>query len=261
MSVKLMSVAFDLEGLSPTQKLVLIVLCDHANDVGGSCHPSAKRVAQKASLSERQCRRVLKELAALGYFDVVGNAAGGGNLTKKLQLNVQKITTPDLFRGDMGDRADKLTGVTPTTDRGDMGDRAGVTPTTVRGDMGDNQTTNNHHITIREPSRYKSLPAICKIPIPDLVDKKMFTDWLEVRKSKRAPLTETAWRQFLKNVGRWGGGDVNDALAICCERGWAGFNPDWLDDGKGNGAQWGDGLVTDYEDEGGVVEVQARVVA
>ena len=51
MSVKLMSVAWDMD-LPMGQKMLLLALCDHANDEG-VCYPSQERLATKCSMARR----------------------------------------------------------------------------------------------------------------------------------------------------------------------------------------------------------------
>lgn len=51
MSVKLMSAAWDM-ALPMGQKMLLLALCDHAND-DGVCYPSQEKLAQKCSMGER----------------------------------------------------------------------------------------------------------------------------------------------------------------------------------------------------------------
>ena len=51
MSVKLMSAAWDMD-LPMGQKMLLLALCDHANDEG-VCYPSQEKLAQKCSMGER----------------------------------------------------------------------------------------------------------------------------------------------------------------------------------------------------------------
>nr|WP_101127829.1 helix-turn-helix domain-containing protein [Neisseria meningitidis] len=51
MSVKLMSAAWDMD-LPMGQKMLLLALCDHAND-DGVCYPSQEKLAKKCSMGER----------------------------------------------------------------------------------------------------------------------------------------------------------------------------------------------------------------
>jgi hypothetical protein len=53
--------------VTSTQKLVLLALCDSANDIG-ECYPSVPHLVDKCSLSERTIQTAIVELAALGHL-------------------------------------------------------------------------------------------------------------------------------------------------------------------------------------------------
>jgi hypothetical protein len=59
------------------------------------------------------------------------------------------------------------------------------------------------------------------------VSKMIAEDYLEIRKVKKAPLTQTALDGLIReaHLARY---EIKDALQICCERGWVGFKADWL---------------------------------
>jgi hypothetical protein len=61
------------------------------------------------------------------------------------------------------------------------------------------------------------------------VDSSIARDWLELRKAKKLPVTETAVDGVVREAEK-AELSLDDALRICCERGWAGFNAKWLDD-------------------------------
>lgn len=67
------------------------------------------------------------------------------------------------------------------------------------------------------------------------IDSQIASDFLAIRKAKRAPLTTTALdgikREAAKAVIT-----LEDALRICIESGWQGFKADWY---TGNGASGG----------------------
>jgi len=66
MSIALMTEAWKLQGLSSTQKLVLLSLADNANDQG-ECYPSMAQVSRRTCLSERAVRDAIRALEGLGY--------------------------------------------------------------------------------------------------------------------------------------------------------------------------------------------------
>ncbi len=92
MSIRLMTLAWELK-IPATPKIVLLALCDWANDEG-ICFPSVARVASRASLSPRQCKRVLHQLADDRWMEVVGNLTGGAS-SRRYQINVEALRTGD----------------------------------------------------------------------------------------------------------------------------------------------------------------------
>lgn len=67
MSVKIMSAAWDVVGLTSTQKIVLLSLADQAND-DGLCWPSAASTSRRTSLCERATRRAIADLEKAGHI-------------------------------------------------------------------------------------------------------------------------------------------------------------------------------------------------
>lgn len=151
MSIKLMSQAWELR-LAPTDKLVLLALCDWANDAG-YCFPSVATVARKTCISKRQCQRILKELVTEALVTVVGNHQGGaGSRRYKINLSPKQ-------GGATGDGGDSLTPLT----------RAATTPVTPVSNTRDThvaRTVTNHQC---EPLRSGgSLDALDWTRLPQL---------------------------------------------------------------------------------------------
>ena len=59
------------------------------------------------------------------------------------------------------------------------------------------------------------------------VENQIAKDWLSIRKTKRLPLTETAFNAISKKILS-AGLTINAGIKICVENGWAGFSSDWL---------------------------------
>lgn len=67
-------------------------------------------------------------------------------------------------------------------------------------------------------------------PAPDLfegVSPKIVADFKALRKTKKAPITETAIDGIKREAAK-AGLTLEAALKVCCERGWTGFNADWV---------------------------------
>lgn len=125
MSINLMSRVWKLP-MPTTQKMVLLIMCDYGNDDGLSVYPSIRKVAERASLSERHAQRVVHSLINEGWISVIGNANGGApGTTRNYQINVQKLDET----GDIGVTGDKMSRVT-------WASPLRVTSDTQTGDMG-----------------------------------------------------------------------------------------------------------------------------
>lgn len=64
---------------------------------------------------------------------------------------------------------------------------------------------------------------------PDGVDQCVWADFVELRKSKKAKLTQTAIDGIEREAHR-AGWSLENALRECCSRGWTGFKADWVAD-------------------------------
>lgn len=78
-----------------------------------------------------------------------------------------------------------------------------------------------------KPPRFEPLAALLALG----VDAQVARDWLDVRKAKRAALTQTALDDLTREAGK-AGISVAQAVRICAARGWQGFRAswDWRDD-------------------------------
>jgi len=68
-------------------------------------------------------------------------------------------------------------------------------------------------------------------PPPSGVSDSVWADFLKIRKAKRAPMTDTALEGIRREAAK-AGMTLADALAMCCTRGWQGFEAKWLEDKK-----------------------------
>ena len=58
---------------------------------------------------------------------------------------------------------------------------------------------------------------------------QLVSDWMQVRKAKKATNTETSFNNFISQIEK-SGVDKNEILKICISRDWKGFNTDWIKD-------------------------------
>jgi uncharacterized protein YdaU (DUF1376 family) len=93
------------------------------------------------------------------------------------------------------------------------------------------RTSNQKENTGAQHPRVKTKRAIClsspETGIPTGVDPAVFSDFLELRKVKRAPWTLTA-QKVIEREAMKAGWTLNQALAECVSRGWTGFKAQWV---------------------------------
>jgi hypothetical protein len=99
----------------------------------------------------------------------------------------------------------------------------------------------SHHVTPREEksreekkeprSKTKAPAAPTFDPSAELlalgVSSQTTADWLTLRKTKRAAVTSTVLKAIASEAVK-AGLSLDAALSICCTRGWAGFEADWV---------------------------------
>jgi len=99
--------------------------------------------------------------------------------------------------------------------------------------------TNNHNI--------KTNPIAPKVAIPIGISEDLWKDFLTLRKAKKLAVTQTALKGIVRESQK-ANISLEEALTICCERGWGGFKAEWLDakqTPKNNTQEWrtNDGLM------------------
>ncbi len=77
------------------------------------------------------------------------------------------------------------------------------------------------------PARKRADGPVAK---PAGVDDRVWSDFVALRKAKRALLTETALVGIAREATK-AGITLDEALRTCCERGWQGFKAEWASNG------------------------------
>jgi Helix-turn-helix domain len=122
MSIRIMSEVWRTD-LPTSEKMVLLVIADHASDEGDNAWPSQKTIADRASLSIRTVQRVVHALIAGGYLHMEKGAGGSANCREDRRPHRYTIHLGKI-------RADKVSG---RAVRGDIDDSNGATSTTNTG--------------------------------------------------------------------------------------------------------------------------------
>jgi uncharacterized protein YdaU (DUF1376 family) len=105
-----------------------------------------------------------------------------------------------------------------------------------------NPNPNQEQKNTQAPEKSETVKTLKASDLINLgVNEQHAKDWLAVRQKKKAPLTPTAMQATIREAAK-AGISVGEAVRVCAERGWQGFNADWLKDsksGKPNGIHHG----------------------
>ncbi|OWB46076.1 helix-turn-helix domain-containing protein [Stenotrophomonas maltophilia] len=160
MSTIIMSQCWPLQGLSVTQKAVLISLADQAND-DGVCWPAVGTIAARCCMSARAVRTAMDHLEAVGL------------LTRDRRFNsstVYKVTPANFDKAAAPSKAGRKSGKAGAAPGAGAAPHAGGAPAAggdaphTGGDapgagLGMRPVPPNRHITLNEPSGEPSFPA------------------------------------------------------------------------------------------------------
>jgi hypothetical protein len=109
MSGKATGMAWELD-IPHNQQFVLLAMADHADHNGGSIYPGTTELAWKTGYSERQVRRIIKQLRDAKILDLIAERYGKyktncyrivwANAKKKQPCIREDILTPDILTPD-----------------------------------------------------------------------------------------------------------------------------------------------------------------
>lgn len=194
-----MSLCWPLQ-MPPTPKAVLISLADNANDQG-ECFPSIARICERTCLSERAVQE------AIGWLERRGALSRSMQAGRSTVYTLRPAGYQTPASGAPPQQAHPRAKCTTPPQQAHPTPAAGAP------------------ITVIEPSsnRQKKNALAC----PDDVEAGQWSDWLALRKAKRAPVSATALDGIRREAAA-AGMTLQAALAECCSRGWTGFKAEWV---------------------------------
>lgn len=223
--------------LSLKHKMVLLVLCYHANE-DGECYPSYKRITEKASIGERSAHAAITDLEQMNIIRCERNKGcktfftinDPANWTFDLPQNHRKVCATaenappqDLFATTANSA--------PEYRKTCGGSTANPAPSIYI-------QLNSNNLDIKskgDESDFVPQPPPPKpphySPVEDLlarqVDPQTIADWLQHRKAKKAAVTQTVINRHASEAEK-AGISLDEALQISCSRNWQGFEAKWV---------------------------------
>jgi hypothetical protein len=182
---------------------VALLCCKAHGLLDGSDQMARRKVAVKLGLDSRELEEVARRLAEVGLVDP--------------QTLQPMAWDRRQFRSD--DSKDRVKSYRERKKRYGNGD------VTAKNRYGNGAVSSQETETEKEKNiRTHSRAVVCPESVPDHV----WRDFQAIRKAKHSPLTATALRGIEREAAK-AGMSLPDALAMCCERGWQGFNSAWVD--------------------------------
>lgn len=227
MSVKIMSAVWECEGLDASERLVMLSLADHADDMG-RCYPSISRLCQRTSMSDRGIQKVIGRLVERGFITVKASAGQGG-------ANIYTLSTPE--PRSPPNHVHPRTGFTHAPEPGSPPPRTTFTTppnvVPITPEPGSPKPSENRQ---REEKKDDARQvALC---LEQWASPQSVASFMAYRKRHKSKgLTLTGAKRLAGNLKAIldVNGDPDDALAMAEEKGWASVEPDWYFKAKGNG--------------------------
>lgn len=228
-------------------KFVLVAMAEHVNgkDAGMLCFPSVQALCSMTEQDRKTVMDNLQRLREMGFIEDTGARRG---ITG--QVPVYRLKSPE--NGTVK-AAQEMPTVAPNSTEIPTGNSTKNGTSTENGTVPVFQHNSTEipteqsrfsletvpktgHGTRKEPGRNKERNkeqnACASIPgVPD----QLFSDYMAVRKAKKAgPLTTTAINGLIREAEK-AGKTIEEAVTICCERGWQSLRADWLIDRRPTG--------------------------
>jgi DNA-binding transcriptional ArsR family regulator len=196
------------------RKFVLVSLCDAAND-DGACFLCVETLAYKTGMSVRAVQGHLADLEKQGYImreDRLGRSSIYSVNVLALE-NAEKhqfwVKRQRGYITPAESAPPQILHKTPAESAPAPAESAPITVTYPSLNLKSNGNT-------------KTLALLVSMNVCESVA----SDWMQIRKTKKSAITQTALDGIQREADK-AGLSLENALRVCCERGWAGFAADW----------------------------------
>lgn len=205
MSIRIMSWVWDSGPADQAQTMVLLAIADFCDD-SGMCWPSVASIAQKARMSERNARRIIRALQDAGWLDI--EEQRGRN-----QTNRYRVKKPDIVSA----RTECPPGQMEHENR------------TNGARKPDTAMSAEPSRTIREPSETRAKKSekdddATATILSEVATEAVARNFVGHRREMKKPLTERAARAMAERLRQHGNPDA--VLKLSIENGWQGVFPD-----------------------------------
>ena len=272
MSARLMGMAFK-TGIPRGQRFVLVKLCDCANDEG-LCYPSQETVAEDTGFGETAVQQHIKWLKENNFIKSARRQRGRERQSDIYRINVALLEKcyaeaakrkaerrakmreepsdfepsdfepSDFEPSDFGSENPQILSHEPSDFGGSLYEEPSVEPSVEPSELNARaaHTPADHAETGKRAEAAKPKPAKPTRHETELallathgITGQEAEDFLQIRKAKRQPLTETAMRLIAGEAEKCGM-TARDAVLYAIGNGWGSFRAEWLQNKTFGGA-------------------------
>ena len=223
--------------LTHMQMRVLLSLYSFRRKNTDTVWPTRETLSARCGYAPSVISRVTAQLAELGWL--VKDGAGGRGHSTRYQLTVPEhletvtnpvtVETPEtVTKPETVTTAETVTGQETVTDPETVTESVDkrLPNRSLNGDRTGHPSKENRSRTDQEQKNIRASKPRSPVPVVDDVDPDTYRDFLAVRNAKRAPLTATALAGLRREAAK-AGMSLQDAMAMCCERGWVSLRSAW----------------------------------
>lgn len=214
MSIALMTHAWKL-GIPSGQKMVLLALCDNANDQG-ECYPSVSMLIEKCSMSERTIQGHISDLEKQGF--VTRNMRSGR--ATLYRIDPRRIRTPAEFAPPQNLRPTPAE-FAPPPPQNLRPTPAESAPITI------SEPSIEPSVNQKQRSQASSTDKENGIALPAWLPESVWGSYLDHRKAMKSPMTPRAQELTIRKIVeiRDSGHDPVAAIEQTIINGWKGVFP------------------------------------
>lgn len=205
MSMRLMVQAMNCKVGNPARKLVLLKLADNAND-DGICFPSYQYIADKCEMTRRSAINHIEYLIKMGLVSKKERKNKDGSISNLYFLHLEQGSENFALGGE---------NISLGSENFALGGSENISPRT------------SHSLEpVNEPKKttQKSESEILLERFG--ITGQLAKDFIAHRKTKRGTISETQLSRLQKQADK-AGISICEAVEICIERNWQGFNAAW----------------------------------
>lgn len=205
MSMRLMVQAMNCKVGNPARKLVLLKLADNAND-DGICFPSYQYIADKCEMTRRSAISHIEYLIKMGLVSKKERKNKDGSISNLYFLHLEQGSENFALGGE---------NISLGSENFALGGSENISPIT------------SHSLEpVNEPKKTTQKSESEMLLEQFGITGQLAKDFIAHRKAKKGVINQTQLNRLQKQADK-AGISICEAVEICIERNWQGFNASW----------------------------------